>query len=77
MQITKKFRAGELAKILGIGKSTLLYWEAQGFIPKGHRDNTLLRGRWWSENEAKEIYLYRYFRENERVNAGGCPLPHA
>jgi DNA-binding transcriptional MerR regulator len=63
----KKFKAGELAKILGVGKSTLLYWESEGFIPKAHRDNTLLRGRWWNEAEAKEIADYRYLRLSARA----------
>ena len=57
--LTKNYRIGELSKILGVSKKTLVYWADNGYIPQPHRDNTLMSGRYWTENEAKEIYLYK------------------
>ncbi|MEW6162432.1 MAG: MerR family transcriptional regulator [Nitrospirota bacterium] len=34
----KRYRANEIAKILGVNKQTLFNWEASGKIPKAKRD---------------------------------------
>ena len=62
MEIVKKFKIGEVAKLLNVSKSVLLYWESNQYIPSAHRDNTLVRGRYWLEGEVKQIADYRWFR---------------
>jgi len=34
----RRYRANEIAKILGVNKQTLFNWEASGKIPKAKRD---------------------------------------
>ncbi len=34
----KRYKAGEVAKILGVYKRTLFNWEAEGKIPEAKRD---------------------------------------
>ena len=56
------FRIGELAKILSVGKSTIIYWEQNSCIPPAHRENNLMRSRWWNEVESREIADYCHNR---------------
>lgn len=64
MELSKRrYRIGEICKLLGISKSTLLGWEQNQSIPKAYRDHTLMRGRWWDEQGARAIADYRYYRE--------------
>lgn len=59
IEITKRFKIGELATMLGISKATLINWSNAGLIPKPHRTNDLKQGRYWFEDEVKQIYEYR------------------
>ncbi len=69
MELTKRFTPNELARILGVSKSSILYWEAQGVIPKAHRSVNIMRSRYWNEAEAKEVADYRYCRQTVRGTA--------
>ena len=64
MELLKRYSIGELAKLLGVSKKTLVYWSEQGYIPQPHRDNTLNQGRYWTEPEAKEIHHYKQTNYN-------------
>lgn len=59
MQLPKRYGIGELAELLKISKTTLIYWADQGYVPKPRRSDTLSRGRWWTEEDANAIYEYR------------------
>ena len=59
MKLPKKYKIGELAKMLNVATTTLKYWAERGYIPQPHRDNSLQRRRWWSEEEAQIIAEYK------------------
>ena len=59
MELPKRYSIGELAKLLNVSKSTLIYWAEKGYIPKPRRDHTLSQGRFWLETEAKKILEYK------------------
>ena len=56
--LTKNYSIGELAKLLNVSRMTLIDWEKKGEIPKAHREKSGHNGRYFLENEAKEIYLF-------------------
>lgn len=59
MVLTKQYSIGELAKLLNVSKSTLIYWSEKGYIPKPRRDNTLTQGRYWTQDDAQKVYEYK------------------
>ena len=59
MQLPKRYGIGELAKLINVSKTTLLYWSKQGYIPRPNRNDTIRGERWWNEGDAKIIYEYR------------------
>jgi DNA-binding transcriptional MerR regulator len=61
---TKRYRIGELSKLLGVSKSSLIYWEKNQDIPPAKRERTLLRTRYWDAAGAREVAEFRYFRGN-------------
>ena len=69
MELTKRFTPNDLCRILGCSKSSILYWEAQGLIPKARRSVNIMRSRYWNEDDAKAIADYRYFRQTVRGTA--------
>jgi DNA-binding transcriptional MerR regulator len=58
----KTYRPEELAKHLGVNKRTLLYWEEMGYVTRAHRFNNLKRSRYWTGDQAEEIYQFRLTR---------------
>ncbi len=55
----KRYYIGEVAKLTHISRGTLIRWSDDGVIPKAHRDETLLRKRYWLEDELTLINNYR------------------
>jgi len=45
---------GEVAKRLGVNKSTLINWEALGYIPKAKR-RLRTKARYWTEAQVEAI----------------------
>jgi len=50
----KKYYIKDLEKALGIGRTTIFYWEASGKIPKAKR-TTMGNYRWWTLEDIKKM----------------------
>jgi DNA-binding transcriptional MerR regulator len=50
----KRYRANEVAKILGINKQTLFNWETSGKIPKAKRD-PMNNYRYYTDEDIKKL----------------------
>ena len=50
----KRYRANEVAKILGINKHTLFNWETSGKIPKAKRD-PMNNYRYYTDEDIKKL----------------------
>jgi len=59
MQLPKRYTITELAQLLKVSKTTLIYWASQGYIPKPKRKETVGRGRYWTEEDAQLVADYR------------------
>ena len=64
MELQKRYYIGELSRLIGVHPMTLKNWEREGYIPRAHRTDGMIRKRWWTESEAKEIAEYKqtYYR---------------
>ena len=65
MQLTKRYTPNELCQLMGLSKSTLFYWERENLIPKAKRSLNLRRSRYWSEDDARAIADYHYYRKTK------------
>ena len=61
----QKYTPNDICRILGISKSTLLWWESQNYIPRSHRSLNLRRSRWWDKNQVTEIADWHYYRKTK------------
>lgn len=50
----KKYTTGQVAKLVGVHKNTILYWLNTGKIKEPTRD-TLFNGRIWGEKDISEL----------------------
>ena len=58
-EIAKRFYIGEVAKLIGVHPGTLKNWERDSLIPRAHRTDGLIKKRWWTEEEVKQILEFK------------------
>ena len=59
VELPKRYYIGEVSRLVAVHSTTLKNWERDGYIPKAHRTDGIIKKRWWTEDEVREIYEWK------------------